>query len=541
MKNIDYSNISVLVADDFSSFRSTVNSMLKNLGVEDVEMAANPEEIIAWCEDRFFDLILCDYSLGRGRNGQHVLEELRYRDILTHNTVFIMVSAEASRNIVMSAFDCKPDEYLMKPITAQMLQQRMDRLMSMRNAFSKVYERIDRNEPHEAMDLLIDMSLAENRHALLAQKQLGELFMQMDMYDKAERLYTKALDVRQLDWARLGLAKVKQARGDLDLAGSWLQTIIDENPLYLPAYDVLAENWEKKGDTHNVQFTVQKAVEISPMSILRQRKLGDVARANKDLDTSIDALRNTVQLGMLSCHGSPENHFDFARIVSMGLEQKKDPAGNLGDEAIEILQNAQDWYQIDEGQKAQKLLITGRIHAVEGRHSEAEACLTDGAETLQGIEGSVQAHLDHVAVLLGMDKKQEADDLLQSMKKIYADDQAVLEQLDEYLDEPASASNREMVAAVNREGIDLYNNARHDAALGCFERARKLFPKHIGIQLNIVQTLIGKFRSGDKDSLIKNECYAALELVESLIDESNPQYTRYKKLKNMAFSMQENL
>ena len=119
---IKYDKLSVLVADDFSSFRNTVNGMLGNLGVVDVQMASNGAEVLQKCQGRRFDLILCDYDLGKGKTGQHVLEELRHKRLLPLSTVFIIVSAEASRNVVLSSYDCEPDDYLTKPLDLHELQ-----------------------------------------------------------------------------------------------------------------------------------------------------------------------------------------------------------------------------------------------------------------------------------------------------------------------------------------------------------------------------------------------------------------------------------
>ncbi|MFT5083881.1 MAG: CheY-like chemotaxis protein, partial [Lentisphaeria bacterium] len=202
VSQINYQGISVLIADDFSSFRNTVNGMLLNLGVSDIDSASNGEEVIDRCDRKSFDVILCDYDLGPGRSGQHVLEELRFRKSITRRNIFIMVSAEASRNIVMSAYDCEPDDYLMKPITGLMLQQRMARLLVQREVLKASYNALDAGDVGKAMDLLIDLSIAENRYSTTAQKILGELFIKQNELQKAEKLYTRALEVRPLDWAR---------------------------------------------------------------------------------------------------------------------------------------------------------------------------------------------------------------------------------------------------------------------------------------------------------------------------------------------------
>src|SRR4051812_3434754 len=102
--------------------------MLTKMGVLHVEMVANGEAMIAACEKRFFDVILSDYDLGAGRNGQRVLEELRHRKLISRRTLFVMVSANASKEVVLASYDCEPDDYLAKPITARILEQRLNRL-----------------------------------------------------------------------------------------------------------------------------------------------------------------------------------------------------------------------------------------------------------------------------------------------------------------------------------------------------------------------------------------------------------------------------
>lgn len=531
---LNFSRISVLIADDFSNFRSSVNSMLQSLGVTDTETAGSCTEAIEQCQRRSFDLILCDYNLGSGRTGQHVLEELRYRNLIGYKTVFIIVSAEASRNIVMSAYDCQPDDYLMKPINTVILSQRITRLLAQRKVFEKVFVAKAKGDTATAIDFLVDLSLEESRYTVMAQKLLGELFIEEGLYDNAEKLYTKALEVRQLDWARLGLAKVKQAKGELEIAGAWLERMIEENPLYLPAYDSLAKNWEQRGDQHQLQFAVQKSVDISPMSILRQKKLSDVAQLNNDLATCINALRRTIKLGEHSCYGSANNHFNFARVVSLGLERKLDMDKGLSDEALRYLNEAKTWYELDEAQAAQQALLTGRIYAATGEMAKAQTFLAKAGDLINGEVLGLDVQLDQVSMLIALGKKEEAQTLLKTLQALYADDEEALKKLDAFLDEPASEANRSLVAAINKEGIELYNRNKFDEALVCFEKSRKLFPKHIGIQLNIVQALVGKMKHGATDRKLANECHASLELVASLIDSDNPQYNRYLKLRNMA-------
>lgn len=537
MGKINYQQLSVLVADDFSSFRNTVNGMLRNLGVNDVHLASNGEEVIDRCELKSFDVILCDYDLGAGRNGQHVLEELRYRRSITRRNVFLMVSAEASRNIVMSAYDCEPDDYLMKPITGKMLQQRMTRLLLHRDVLSPVYGLLDRGDLEQAMDILVDLALADDRYSSSAQKMLGELYIKNSELNKAEKLYTRSLETRQLDWARLGLAKVKQLKGELDTAGTWLNKIVEDNPLFLPAYDVLADNWVRKGSSEEAQHTIESAVEVSPMSILRQKRLSEVAQENGDTSTAIEALGRTVKLGRLSCYGGPEDVFNFAKVVSSAVEKNQEVPANAVDDALKALQSAADQYDLTEEEIAQCQLLEGKVLYHGGNREEALRLIESADSVLHDQGSDIDSDVERVSLLFSLEKTAEAEVLLQELQEKYATDQDALVKLDQFLNEPVSDTNRELVATVNREGIDLYSDAKFDEALECFEKARKLFPNHIGIQLNIVQSYIGKLKIDPSDEWVANECHASLELVASLINDTHPQHDRFLRLKKKAVSV----
>lgn len=117
MSELNYNHLRVLMADDFSNFRATVNGMLGKLGVQQVDLGSNGAGVLEACQHKTLDVILCDHDLGPGRNGQQLLELLRHNKLISHRSIFIVVSADAAKDVVMAAYDCDPDDYLMKPAT----------------------------------------------------------------------------------------------------------------------------------------------------------------------------------------------------------------------------------------------------------------------------------------------------------------------------------------------------------------------------------------------------------------------------------------
>lgn len=435
----------------------------------------------------------------------------------------------------MAAYDCEPDDYLMKPINASMLEQRVMRLLSRRHVMSGAYDALDAEDLRRATAYLLDLSLKDSRHARVAQKMLGEIFICAGELNKAEKLYTKVLEVRPVEWARLGLARVKHLKGEWALAGDWLEKIVQENPLYLPAYDVLASNWDQLGESEQVQATVQRSVVISPKSILRQKRLAQVAERNGDLGTSLQALRTTVRLGALSCHACPEDGFQFARVAAASLETKLQPAEPLVQEVVEVIGITRERFTLSREQLTRAELLTARLLAHGGKIESAKTLAAAAESHLRSKrEVPLEVNIERVQTLQALGEHEQAESLLHELLQKYAYDQSALEKLDALLAEPVSETNRTMIATVNREGIELYNQARFDEAIACFEKVRRIFPRHVGVHLNIVQSLIGKLRAGQKDDETIDITERALATIDSLIESDHSQYARFQRLQGMA-------
>jgi DNA-binding response OmpR family regulator len=69
---------------------------------------------------------LCDYNLGGDeKDGQQTLEEMRSRNHIPLETVFILVTGETSYEKVVSAAEYAPDDYVIKPFTYNVLKNRL--------------------------------------------------------------------------------------------------------------------------------------------------------------------------------------------------------------------------------------------------------------------------------------------------------------------------------------------------------------------------------------------------------------------------------
>ena len=531
----DPGKLHVLVVDDFSSFRSTMMSMLNKLGVKNIEEAGKAFDVLKWCKDRKFDLILCDYNLGSGKSGQHILEELRFRKLITHHTLFVMVTAEASKDMVLSAYDCEPDDYLMKPLNLQVLEQRFTRLIQTRDALVNVYRLLDTDELEKATAELKRLVEQRGRHTSLAQKLLGETLIRQRRYREAESLYRDVLENRRVDWAVLGLAKVHYAQGDAQAAKQELNELVDESRLYLPAHDEIANILEQERDFDALQASVEKAVELCPRSILRQRRLAKVAENNGDVVRTLRAAGDAMKLGEFSCHQDLSDALTFLNAAANSLEHNVElEKSDLVEDSKRCLDKLMASQRIAIDQELQARLLMARVQALAGHSEAAKTIIRDQAGLLREHFGkSIDVDLAYFAYLNSTGQTTEANAHLKSMADVYEADTGSMEKLDKLLPEPRSETNRRRVAQLNKTGIELYKDGKFDEAMRFFDRATLLFPRHVGLQLNRLQTLIAKVKAMPSDDSLRNQMREQLQKVEGLLAaEPNPtQLERFQQLR----------
>jgi DNA-binding NarL/FixJ family response regulator len=108
---------------------------------------------MALLERHSYDAVLCDLHLGQGLNGQQILEEARHRQLLAPHTVWLMVSAEKTAEMVTGTVESRPDDYLIKPITETLLFTRLTRQMARKQLLAPIEQAMRDREYLKALNL----------------------------------------------------------------------------------------------------------------------------------------------------------------------------------------------------------------------------------------------------------------------------------------------------------------------------------------------------------------------------------------------------
>lgn len=146
MANIDYSGRSVLIIEQTESFRALLKKMLTDMGAGEVVATSSGKEAVENCANHDYHIIVCDYDLGPGKTGLHVLEELRLNGSIAPSTVFVMLTATVDKSIVLSCLEHKPSAFISKPFNFNDLKSRLDKILNLQDSLSHINHAIDKKK-----------------------------------------------------------------------------------------------------------------------------------------------------------------------------------------------------------------------------------------------------------------------------------------------------------------------------------------------------------------------------------------------------------
>ena len=115
----------VLVVDDYKTMIRIIRNLLKQLGFENVEDAADGQEALEKMKnaDQKFGLVISDWNM-EPMTGIQLLREVR-ADAKMLDLPFIMITAESKTENVIAAKEAGVSNYIVKPFNAATLKAKL--------------------------------------------------------------------------------------------------------------------------------------------------------------------------------------------------------------------------------------------------------------------------------------------------------------------------------------------------------------------------------------------------------------------------------
>lgn len=527
---LQYGQKSFLIVDDFTDFRTSTRSMLRELGVRDVDTADSGEQALRMCAQKRYDVILQDFHLGDGKkNGQQVLEDLILDKHISHECIFIMVTAESSQAIVLSAIEHEPDAYLTKPFNRVGLAQRVEKLYQRKNLLKPILQALDRNRPAEVLAACAELCKRDPRLAPLCLRYRADALRNLSRFEELEKFLKAILASRPQPWVYAALGSLMHKRGQNAQAQGVYEQALKAFPIMPGLYDGMAEVLVAQGETKRAQKMLEEAVRLSPLSVRRQSTLGKLALENEDFESASKAFRHAVNQGQSSRYKDPENNLGLVQA----LMSKNAGFGLDARTRVEI--NATLSEVAKENPEDQGLQVRARMMKAaslqQAGDPETAAKLTEQA--IQRLDKmnqffSVDSALTVAAQLQAMGQEAAAIGVLRGCVESYGDDPKVMEKVGKLTDDPSVLNAVTEAVTLNRQGVRSYQGGQLGEALQLFRKALGLQPKNISIALNTAQALL-RIGGDNPQPAIMQECRDALTSVAG-IPVSDNRYDRYRKL-----------
>jgi len=517
---IPYSKLKVLLVDPQRPFQIMMKGILTNFGVEYIDFCDNGEAAVKQCRSKSYDLLLVEHNLGN-KNGRQLLEELRTLRLISPSCVFMMVSAETNRAIVLGTMEMAPDDYVIKPFSQRLLDVRLSRAWAKRQTMSQIYQCVDKKDYQQAIKHSKQLIKEKSRHTPFIIQMMTEFMCIEQQYQEVVTNLTAILKERSIPWATVSLARAHFGLENISVAENLLQELLKNNQNNVEALDLLAKIQLAADQLDQAKKTLSRSIDLSPYSMTRHQTMIEIAVKDNDLNLVKESYAQLLILSRRSVHAGTDNLLNYTRS---------------------IIDMAELCEETKEYTKLQNELNTAlyRAKQEEGRNLDYQ---------FSTIEGVVQAQFQSAKGDLLVSKKTlmsaihsfcDEDDNWQLPPELLADTCITLanandfELVDKFAKElPADSSLTNRINAklgqdditeqqtqfkqITRLGIQAYSEGNNSEALELFNDALKLSPVSSGAILNVLQAQIKLMQSHKKYAkALMTECKDSLRALNGM-------------------------
>jgi tetratricopeptide (TPR) repeat protein len=349
-------------------------------------------------------------------------------------------------------------------------------------------------------------------------------------------VYEQVIEQREYQWARAGLAKIRMANGEFEQARQMFQSVIAENRYYIDAYDQLAASYQNMGKEEEACAILERAARLSPNSVTRQRKLGNIALKLGNMALAEKAFRKCIEIGEYSIMKTPDAYLGLARACGRKNDVK---------EALQMLAAAQREFGHESPDLPLRAKITeGLVYHESGDYrlarkagDELEAMLKLTPE-----RPDTATCLELATLLFAVGVKEAPAELLCYVIRNNHDNPLLLDEVQKIFDKARMGdegaalirSSKNEAADLMNQGVLLWKTGRLAEAVEWMRNARKSVPNNQRILFNAAQVMVSYLQEHGHDDQLYAEAQEVLHHVDRLL----PGQQRFAQLMEQLVQLQ---
>jgi CheY-like chemotaxis protein/predicted Zn-dependent protease len=521
---MDLSRKRVLVVDDHPGMLGSLRRALEACGIASPHLVRSAHEAVQRLRNMRYDIVLTDFDLGPGPDGQQLLEHCRAENLLAPPAVFLVVTAERAYDRVMSAAEFVPDDYLVKPFTEDILRLRLLRALDRRQILAPIYAQRAKGNNDAVVSACEHVSVTNPRYAAEAARLKIEALLALHRFTQVRDECQRVLARRSVPWARLGFARALEGLGETDKARVALTELLADAPEYLPAYDALSQLHGKTENTDDAKAVLRMALEVSPNALHRHKAIGEIALRTADLDTAEQAFGMVVRKGRNGFVRSPDDHLCLSRI----LMQR-----NKFAQALETLADVKRAFRDSPAVKVSAAVVESQIYNKADNPREARKAFEQALAVAKEEDVRIA---DDIALELAracyrFNHEQDGAELVKRLVANNHDNQELVAAVrNMYSDLDRSEQGETIIeravgdaVEVNNEGVNRAKSGDLEGAIELLERAAAAMPDNVQIVMNAAHSLIAHMQLHGTSAEMQGKVAAYLERARS----RNPTHPKY--------------
>jgi tetratricopeptide (TPR) repeat protein len=254
-----------------------------------------------------------------------------------------------------------------------------------------------------------------------------------------------------------------------------------------------------------------------------------MAKQNQDPKASLGARRQVLKFAEHSCHYSPQDYFDMSTELLDASTTDADHRRQAKD-ADMYLKRAVKKHPQDRSIAMQGKAARVKLAIFQGKEERAKALIGEAKAIYSNGDGDPYAELELAEAMDVTGDHEGATALMLKVARDNPDNTDLADRVDGLSEEPVSKKGKKMAANLTKDGISHFENKSYDAAIMVFTRATGLFPKHVGLRLNIIHVALTQSKEEQGSDHLAALCRENMAHIGEL-SRGHRQYPRYQQLR----------
>lgn len=503
-----YADKRVLIVEDQRPFLMLLKGLLQSMGATEVVTHLSAEKALTACRKEKFDIVIADLHLGtEQKNGFELVEELRLSRLIKPSAIYVLISADSARPVVLGSIERRPDDYIVKPFSQAQLKSRIGRAWQKRQALLPVYRAIHDDDTQKAIAACREIISLNSNYLHSTELLLTELYWQTGKYIDALALLEPYKDSAGVQWIQVALARTYLYLERFADAISLCEAVLGQNRFNAEAFDIIALARQGLAEGEEALTAISQAIKLSPYSLPRYVVACDIARNNEDFIFAHEACTAIWDLSRRTAHQDIAHWCSFIRSmldVAEHADEKRVKNRYQQDALLHLQRGRHDERVVRLNPEFDfdifEQVIMARVAALDGKLLDAKRALFTSQQDIEAKydEYPVMYAPDSLNVMMELGEFEEAQPIITMLDKHAAASKKST--LSPALGMSKNAAQRHKhYLKFNRQGIGLYQEGKFEQAREQFCLAQEYAPMNTGVALNLLQCII-KLTHGRKTS-----------------------------------------